>query len=62
MGDKDEFFLDSAARNLHAFLQSTKDPVSDAHFIFSPMEGHCDRGGMQEVLLLIQQQMDRADK
>ena len=41
MGDMDHFYLNMATRSFDGFLKSTKNPVSDAEIIFTPMKGHC---------------------
>jgi len=53
MGDMDHYYLNNALRDFDAFLNNTKEPVSDAKIIFTPMEGHCTLYSHKEVLEMI---------
>ncbi len=53
MGDMDNYYLNNALRDFDVFLKNTKDPVSDAKIIFTPMEGHCSLYSHREVLEMI---------
>lgn len=57
MGDMDNFYLNTATRAFDDFLKNTKNPVSDATVIFSPMEGHCSQYSHREVLMKIQERL-----
>lgn len=62
MGDMDNFYLNPATRAFDQFLKKTKDPVSDASIIFSPMEGHCSQFSDKTVLIQIQERIDKLNK
>ncbi len=59
MGDMDHFYLNPATRSFGEFLQNTKNPVSDAKIVFSPMEGHCTKFSHRQILTDIQKRIDQ---
>ncbi|MBN4084791.1 hypothetical protein JYT89_00450 [Flavobacteriaceae bacterium AH-315-B10] len=62
MGDMDHFYLNTATRGFDDFIKTTKNPVSDAEIVFSPMEGHCSQYSHKEVLLKIQERINSINK
>jgi len=57
MGDMDQFYLNPATRVFSEFLESTKEPASNAEIIFTPMAGHCDRFSHKTVLMQIREKL-----
>lgn len=57
MGDMDHFYLNMATRKFSEFLETTKNPKSNAVIEFSPMEGHCSRFSNKLVLQQIQKKL-----
>ena len=58
MGDMDHFYLNLGTRGFSEFLKTTKDPVSDADIVFTPMEGHCQEFSDKTVLLQIRNRLE----
>jgi len=59
MGDMDNFYLNPATRSLGNFLKNSKNPVSDAEIIFTPMQGHCTQYSFIEVISKIGEKLNR---
>ena len=57
MGDMDHFYLNLATRSFNEFLKTTKNPISDAEIVFSPLEGHCAQYSHRTVLEKINQRI-----
>lgn len=62
MGDMDHFYLNTGTRAFDDFLKTTTNPKSDAEIVFSPMEGHCSQYSQKDVLLKIQERLDKMNK
>lgn len=50
MGDMDSYHLNFATHSLDNYLNSTKNPQSDAIIEFTPMNGHCTQYSNRKVL------------
>lgn len=53
MRDMDNYYLNNALRDFHAYLRTATGPISDARIEFEPMKGHCDAYSHRRVLDLI---------
>ena len=62
MGDMDHFYLNPGTRGFDEFLKSTSNPKSDAIIEFTPMEGHCSFFSHKEILLKMQERIDKLNK
>jgi hypothetical protein len=58
MGDMDNFYLNLATRAFADFINTTKNPTSDAEIIFTATEGHCSQYSHKKVLLQIQKRVE----
>jgi len=62
MGDMDHFYLNPGTRGFDEFLKSTSNPKSDAIIEFTPMEGHCSLFSHKEILLKMQERIEKLNK
>ena len=52
-GDMDDLYSNVATRFLKSYLDSAKNPKSDAIIRFTPMAGHCEEFSDDEVLKMV---------
>jgi S-formylglutathione hydrolase FrmB len=52
-GDMDDLYSNVATRFLKTYLDSTRNPKSDAIIRFTPMAGHCDEFSDDDVLKMV---------
>lgn len=58
--DMDNFYLNAALRNFDEMLKEQENPKSDAEISFTPMAGHCQGYNHLEVLLQIQEKLEKS--